>query len=182
MRAEEFIRKAVSYDPATGELRYTSATPDMFPAGKKSAVHNCNVWNALNSGRVALASPHREGYHCGSVVGRKFLAHRVAWFKHYGAWPAGEIDHINHDRTDNRIQNLRVVSREQNSKNLSTQTRRKGEPVGVYWYAPTSRWVVKINHNRRALHVGYFTDKAAAIAARKAAEQRLGFHKNHGAF
>ena len=176
------IKKLINYDPKTGELTYGHAEPWMFPNGKKSAAHNCAVWNAINAGKQALASPHREGYRAGSILGRKYLAHRVAWLITHGQWPEAEIDHINHDRSDNRLINLRAVSRIENTRNLSRQSKRLRGHTGIYWYHPTSRWVAKIHVDGRMLHLGYFTDQSEALAARKAAERRHGFHQNHGAF
>ena len=51
------------------------------------------------------------------MKGRQYLQHRVAWALHYGEWPASFIDHINHIRDDNRIHNLRVVTRAENNSN-----------------------------------------------------------------
>lgn len=48
---------------------------------------------------------------------KKYLAHRLAWLYVYGAWPLNEIDHINGDRSDNRIENLRLATSTQNKHN-----------------------------------------------------------------
>lgn len=174
------IPKLVEYDPASGALTYRRAEPWMFSSGMKSAEHNCAVWNAKNAGCRALSSLHREGYRAGSILGRKFLAHRVAWLISHGGWPEAEVDHINHDRSDNRLANLRAVTRHENARNLSRQASRCSGHTGVYWYAPTSRWVAKINVSGRMLHLGYFLNEAEAVSARKEAEQLHGFHQNHG--
>lgn len=176
------IKNLVEYDPSSGTLTYRRAEPWMFSNGAKSAEHTCAVWNAKNEGRRALSSPHREGYLAGSILGRKFLAHRAAWLIAHGKWPQAEIDHVNHDRSDNRLENLRDVTRRENARNLSRQASKCCGHTGVYWYAPTSRWVAKINVSGRMLHLGYFTDEYDAVCARKEAEQLHGFHKNHGAF
>lgn len=97
-----------------------------------------------------------------------------------GSWPDGEIDHINHVRSDNHVMNLRDASRGENSRNLSAQIRRTGASTGVYWYAATSRWVAKINVQGRGIHIGYFPTEIEAIAARKGAEQTYDFHHSHG--
>lgn len=62
---------------------------------------------------------HAKGYRHLHIYGETYKAHRVAWALHYGEWPEGEIDHINHIRDDNRIANLRIVTRTQQMQNLS---------------------------------------------------------------
>jgi len=67
------------------------------------------------SGKAAISKS--DGYIIIMVSGLSFVAHRVAWFINYGTWPTGVIDHINHDRSDNRIINLRDVSPTENARN-----------------------------------------------------------------
>jgi len=80
----------------------------------------------------------KEGQSCGWLCangyiyvttkgGRKVLAHRLAWLLTYGDWPVGDIDHINHDRSDNRLENLRELTRSQNLFN------RKNPFSGISW-------------------------------------------------
>lgn len=176
----EIVINLVAYNPETGVLTFRSATPDMFSDGRKSAKHVCAIWNAKNAAKPAFSARHSAGYLAGSLLGRKFLAHRIAWVIAKGEWPDGEIDHINHDRGDNRLVNLRQTTREENSKNLSMSINCPNGATGVYWYARTSRWVAKISIRGRSTHLGYFPEKTMAIAARKQAELRHGFHKNHG--
>ena len=154
----------------------------MFKAGRKSAEHQCAIWNAQHAGKDAFTSIGNHGYLTSSIRGKRYTAHRVAWAIFRGEWPEGEIDHVNHNRTDNRMHNLRHVSRSENARNLSRATNNPSGVTGVYWYEPTRRWVAKIHENGRMRHLGYFTDKDAAVSARIEAQSRLGFHKNHGAF
>lgn len=66
---------------------------------------------------------HSDNYKAVKVGGKLFLSHRLAWFYMYKVWPEGEIDHINGVRTDNRISNLRVVTRTGNNQNIRTAKR-----------------------------------------------------------
>lgn len=177
MLEPSYLRECLHYDPETGALTWLSRPEAHFQSGTKGAAHLAKIWNAKYAGKTAFSQVGSHGYRTSALRGRRMLAHRVAWAIYFGAWPQGEIDHINGDRTDNRLANLRVVCRSQNAKNLSVKS---GEMRGIYWYAPTKRWVAKINHQRRMLHLGYFKDKNAAIAARREAERKLGFHENHG--
>ena len=78
------------------------------------------------SGRIAWRTGHRAGLEAGTAKsgyirinfkGNIVCAHRLAWVLHYGAWPVGVIDHINRDRADNRIVNLRDVTPTENARN-----------------------------------------------------------------
>jgi len=90
------------------------------------------VWTAnrftSKIGTVATTGGHNSGYLRVTIDSKKYLAHRVAWFLHYGTQPA-EIDHINQDVTDNRIANLRSVDHATNMRNLKA--------TGIRWiYRP----------------------------------------------
>ncbi len=94
--------------------------------------------------------------------------------------PSGEIDHINGDRTDNRICNLRDVTSAGNSCNRRRQDRNTSGVTGVAWDKRASRWQARIGLNGKQKYLGYFDSLDEAVAARKAAELELGFHPNHG--
>ncbi|PXW23378.1 HNH endonuclease signature motif containing protein [Paraburkholderia caballeronis] len=106
---------------------------------------------------------------------QSYRAHRLVWQMMVGPIPAGnEIDHINGDKADNRIENLRIVSRAENAKNLSLQTRNKTGVPGVAFIN---------NHYRVTIgseYLGYFDSLDEAVQIRKSAEARLGYHANHG--
>lgn len=173
----EYLKTCLIYDPESGGLEWRVRPEDHFSGGAKTPAHEAAIWNSKYAGKPAFANPSSDGYRRTSVSGRKLLAHRVAWALHFGAWPGGEIDHINGVRHDNRMANLRCVDRQENARNLSVTS---GESRGVYWYAPTSRWVSKIYNAGKMLHLGYFKSRDDAVAARRAAERKYGFHENHG--
>lgn len=110
-----------------------------------------------------------HGYRVIVVQRHKYYEHRLAWFMTHGRWPAGELDHINRVRSDNRLCNLREVSRSQNANNTRTRTTNSSGVPGVYWNASAKRWVAQITENRKTRSLGCFVDKDAAIAARTAA-------------
>ena len=74
----------------------------------------------------------KDGYLIMKVKKRAFKAHRLAWFLFYGVFPTKEIDHINRDRKDNRISNLREVYREENVLNIPYNKNKETGIVGVY--------------------------------------------------
>lgn len=142
----EYVRRELDYDPDTGELRRKST-------GKR------------------VGSKTSNGYLATSVGGKTYLAHRLAWLIAYGAFPREDIDHINRDKSDNRLKNLRDVPRKLNIENRNpTRANTSGVP-GVYWEPENQKWRAKIRHNYKQIHLGRFATKAEAIRARQAAEQ-----------
>lgn len=104
-------------------------------------------------------------------------AHRLAWFLHHGEWPSEDLDHVNHERADNRIENLRLATNSQNAQNKLKAKQYGNRPChsrykGVTWHKRRSFWVAHINHNGKRLFLGEFAcEESAAEAYRlKAAE------------
>ena len=162
----EKLRELVSYDPSTGSLTWKDRVGD----GK---------FNSRLSGKPAFAQPSK-GYLTGRMLGGNYKAHRVAWAIYHGEWPSSQLDHINGNRADNRISNLRLVSHAENAKNQRPKTSNKsGEPC-VSWYARDRKWWVKITVDGRQKHIGYFDKIEDAVLARNAAWKENGFHENHG--
>ena len=108
-----------------------------------------------------------------------YRGHRIIWMMVYGHWP-DEIDHINGNRTDNRLCNLRNVTRQENSRNRCKSKKNTSGVMGVHWHILKKKWAARIKVDYEDLHLGYFSNKEDAIAARKAAEVKYRFHKNHG--
>lgn len=100
---------------------------------------------------------------------------------HNGQIPDGmEIDHINHIRTDNRIENLRLVSRLTNMKNKSMYANNSSGVTGVRWDSRFGEWISRITTNGKIIYLGSFDNINDAITARNVAEAKIGFHDNHG--
>lgn len=122
-------------------------------------------------------SVHSKGYISIGVCGKVYLAHRLAWLYVYGYLPDMQIDHINHNKQDNRINNLRVVTNSENHKNKGVS---KHGIFGVKWYEPYQMWRARITVDRKDISLGYFKEYNDAVNARKNAEAYYGFHSNHG--
>lgn len=106
-------------------------------------------------------------------------AHRLAWLFVHGNLPPGEIDHIDGDRANNRIANLRAVSRMENQHNRSTPKRdaRTAKVIGVSWFKPAQKWRAQIQVAKKKIHLGYHDTIEEAHAAYVKAKHEL--HPTH---
>lgn len=174
----EQLAELIEYDPTTGNMFWKPRPPEMFG-------HNGPYMNFKKNyeGRE-ITSKDQDGYVKVSMLihGERyhFKAHRVAWAIHYGSWPKGEVDHINHDRADNSIANLRDVSPAENQRNRPLQSNNKTGHVGVTWCERDRKFYAGIQIGGRRRYLGSFDDMREAVKARRAAEIEYGFHKNHG--
>ena len=164
----DYLRKRLRYEPETGKLFWLDY--EGMP----------NNWRARFAGKEAFTSIMNIGYSHGSVDGRLYLAHRVAYAIHHGEWPTMGVDHINGVRNDNRINNLRVVSQQDNLRNSSMKTNNTSGVTGVSWYKPTGRWLARVCVGYHRIHIGYFDTIEEATAARKEASAKYGFTERHG--
>jgi hypothetical protein len=171
----ELLRKLLRYDPDTGKLYWRERTSQVMPDGNYR-----RRWNNRFSGKEAMTAPDGHGYFVGRIFGKKHLAHRVIWAMVNNEWPIEDIDHINGSRGDNRIENLRHVSRVENSRNSAMKSNNTSGVVGVSWSRRDKRWRAGICIDGKEIFIGNFIDKADAIKARKNAEVAAGFHPNHG--
>lgn len=128
------------------------------------------------TGRPAFNSIGNHGYRCGSYNDTKYLAHRIAWLLATGKEP-GVIDHINGDKMDNRISNLRSVTQSENRKNVRIGKNNTSGTKGVFWDKSLGGWKAVIGSNKKKHYLGCFKNKQDAIQARLAAEPTYGFLK-----
>jgi len=121
-------------------------------------------WAKRGKGRYKAlpGSVHKQtGYVYMSVLGKKYLAHRLAWLYAHGEWPTNKIDHKNGDKMDNRIDNLRNASDAINSQNQrKPMARNKIGLLGVSMHGSGFRAQIKVNYQR----VGLGSFKSAELA------------------
>jgi hypothetical protein len=146
------LRELVDYDPETGAM----------------------TWRA--TGKPA-GSRHSRGYWQISIDGRKYLRHHLAFLYVLGRWATVEIDHINGDKTDDRIDNLREATRTQNSWNKGLTARNKSGLKGASWDSHNRRWRGQINVGGKMAYLGSFQTPEEAHAAYVEAARKL-----HGEF
>lgn len=108
------------------------------------------------------------------------FSHRVAWLIAHGRIPDGDIDHINRNPADNRIENLRDVSKAINHRNQTMSCNNKSGVTGVTWHKAYEKWRTYASINGRQHHLGYFTCIHEATSAVKDFRAKHGFTASHG--
>lgn len=164
-------------DAEAGHLIWKRRPVEMF--GGLNPELTCRTWNGRNAGKRALCTMNGHGYLHGAIFGRSTKAHSVIWAMHHGTW-ASLLDHINGDKTDNRIANLRQVSVAENARNTKLSRVNTSGHQGVHWDGVNGAWVSKIKVDKRTIFLGRFREIRDAVSARKDAEAQNGFHPNHG--
>jgi hypothetical protein len=154
------LHKALDYAPDTGVFRWKHR-PDM-PVR----------WNTRWAGKAA-GGMQENGYWRIAIHDSRHLAHRLAWLYVHGDWPSHYLDHINLDRLDNRIANLREADDAQNSANISTRENTRSGYRGVWFRSQRNVWCAQIHFRGRKQHLGSFKNKEDAAAAYAKAARRL---------
>jgi hypothetical protein len=176
----EELRQLLRYEPETGKLFWREAPLSLFTDAGYPAAHRCALWNGKYAGREALAYREKSRpYAYGDIFGTKVYAHRAIVALHEGEWPK-VVDHIDGDKTNNRLSNLRSVTTRENAMNGGFRRDNTSGVTGVYLDKRDNRWCAEIFCSGRKIHIGRFRDFESAKAAREAHEAVLGFHPNHG--
>jgi hypothetical protein len=171
----EVLRQLLKYDAETGRLFWKLRDRSMFGSDRAA-----NTWNSRYAGREAFTAKTRGGYRVGRVGDTAFYAHRVIWAITHGEWPDQQIDHINGDTSDNRLENLRAVCCVENGRNTKIHAHNTSGLMGVCWDSSCQKWAASITVRQRKVALGRFPTFDEAANARAAAEAKYGFHPNHG--
>lgn len=164
----DYLRKRLRYEPETGKLFWLDY--EGMP----------QRWLTRWVGKEAFTAADTGGYLHGQVCGKLFRAHRIAWSIYYGEHPKGEIDHINGLTDDNRIENLRVVTIQDNRRNQKKPITNTSGVVGVGWDKSRGLWTSSIKVGGVQKNLGRFCCFGQAVKTRHDAEKVYGFHENHG--
>lgn len=121
----------------------------------------------------------RKGYRHFRIQGETVKAHRMA-FVYMGLDIPDQVDHINHDRDDNRWGNLRIATQNINMGNKKIYKNNKSGFHGVYWRADRKMWVSSVQFRKKRVNLGQYAEKQDAINAVEIAHKEYGFHENHG--
>lgn len=122
------------------------------------------------------------GYFYVGVDGQNHYLHRLIWFFFNGQNPKHTIDHINHDKGDNRIENLRDVTQKVNSRNMGNVKQNSLGFAGVTFNKRDNRWLAKIKVDYKQIYLGQYETLEEAISMRMTANDHYGFSNDHGSF
>jgi hypothetical protein len=148
-------RRLFDYDWVTGEMTWAVRT--------KGAVLGARA-----------GCPQTDGYLQVTVRQRRHVVHRVVWLWWYGQWPQQFIDHINLDKGDNRIANLRDVTRSMNQQNQRTVGRTSiSGLIGAHYVKRLGRYSSSISVDKRTTHLGFFDTAEEAHACYLEAKARI---------
>lgn len=176
---KELLDQLLKYDERSGKLFWLPRSPEMFEHGRRDADWRAANWNSKCAGKQAFAILSPNGYLAGKLGPRRFYAHRLIWRMVFDETP-DDIDHIDGNRTNNRISNLRAVDRTANNRNSQYRRRSNSGHLGVYWNQAAKKWHASISVNNQQEHIGFFDHIDDAIAARKDRERYYGFSERHG--
>lgn len=155
---QEKLNSVFAYDPVSGIVTHKHTTL------------------SGNSGDV-VGYLHNEGYITAYVGRKEYLLHRLIWLMQTGEWPV-QVDHKDHNRSNNAWLNLRNVVSRDNQLNMSKRVS-KLDIQGVRQLR-SGKYHAYIMVNRKQISLGSFEELSDATKARKEAELRYGFHENHG--
>lgn len=150
------LREAVDLNHDTGMMTWKVRPIHHF---ESASTHS--AWNKKFSGKPAFNSP-KHGYMQGEFMGKKYGAHRIVWALHYGVWPDHHIDHINEDKSDNSLENLRVANRYENAQNRGAQVNNTSGLKGVWFDNGRGCWRATIRAFGRKYELGYYASKELA--------------------
>lgn len=149
MLTQKMLKEVVSYDPKTGSMRWRIGRGRRVIVGRE------------------IGCVNHEGYRYASVLGKKYVCHRLAWLYVHGKFPEFYIDHINGNPSDNRIDNLRIATNHQNQGNSKKKSTNSSGVKGVRRHG--HKWRAEVTVNRKRIHLGLFANLADAKKAYDAA-------------
>jgi hypothetical protein len=156
---QQRLHELLRYDLETGVFTYACARPK------------------VRVGAVAGHTHAGHGYRQIKLDGRLYLAHRLAWLYVHGRWPSDMLDHIDRDRTNNRLSNLRESDRFLNRQNALVPRNSTSGIKGVTWNSTLGKWHARIGFGNKRHHVGWFHSAEDAALARAAAEKQMHMHR-----
>ena len=176
------LRQLVQCDPYTGDFVWLERPLHLCRTGNTSREANCRAWNKRFAGKPAFTTKSVHGYYQGAIFHRIYRAHLVAYALYHGEWLEYpyEIDHWDKDKLNNRISNLRPVTKSENNCNMRLKSTNTSGYNGVRWNVRDQVYVARGQAKGYPhLYAGFKTE-AEAVACRKAWEEGKPFTAWHG--
>jgi hypothetical protein len=174
------FERIIEYDPETGTLLWKTRSPESFTCKNVERKRVAARWNKNRAGKQAgIVNP--RGYRVICVEARTYSAHRIAFALMTGGWPDSQVDHINHQKDDNRWVNLRAATPTENARNRPIPDDNTSGAIGVHFHNPSGKYHARITDHGKRIHLGTFASVAEAAAARSTANLAYDYHPNHGA-
>jgi len=170
---QAFLKNIIDYNPETGEVFWKQRCAHLF---KNES--SCKSWNTRYAGKQ-IHNVDGKGYNSVFILGNQYRVHRLIWLLVYGYFPK-TIDHVNGNPLDNRLENLRSVTSQENHMNQKISSANTSGVTGVYFNRSRGLWCAQMKFNGKAYHLGSSKNKSEAIGLRKKEEERLGFSRRHG--
>ena len=166
----EVLRQLLRYEPETGKLFWLQRGPQWFTRDGCAPEAVAAQWNARYAGQEAFTASLSSGYRTGSIFDCMYRAHRVIWAMTSGKWPLHMIDHINGDRSDNRLTNLREATNAENMQNRGPTRKNATGFKGVIRRG--RKFSARIKVDGRTTYLGFHdtAEQAASAYARASAD------------
>lgn len=150
----EELAEVLDYFPDTGDFIWKESR------GSR-AIKGCSAGTITPDGYVSIR-----------VKGHIYRAHRLAWLYCFREWPEQFIDHINGNRQDNRLDNLREATKTQNSYNTKVHKDNGTGVKGVYYNKANNNYRAQIRYNGKTISLGSFKtiEEASEVYNKKAIE------------
>lgn len=168
---------------AAGMVDYNPDTGSMIWRAKDESAPDAARWNSRYAGKEC-GTLDDKGYR--RILFRfngspfRIRAHRLAWFISYGSLPLAEVDHINQNKADNRLTNLRDVPKAINQRNGTRKGNNTSGVAGVSWHKQRGKWCAQASVDGKHYHLGLFEEITAAETAARKFRAGHGFTETHG--
>lgn len=175
---QEILHVFLNYDKETGILYWRKRNIESFNGEEKLRIGNS--WNTRFAGKEAFGLMNHEGRKGGPFNGKVYNASRIVWVYVHGNQPTGEIDHINGNVKDNRIENLRDVSHAINGKNCKLYKNSPSGVAGVRWVPGLKKWAAAATVDKIYYRLGLYREKLTAQIVVENFRLKNGFTERHG--
>lgn len=155
------LKNLLKYDKYTGKFTYKISS---------GSVKKGNFAGYINP----------KGYEVICINKKLYLSHRLAFLYVTGKFPNKLVDHIDHNKLNNKWKNIRGCNLEDNQLNRSLNKNNKSGFNGIEWNKRDSKWSVRINIKGKRKYLGSYKNIKEAIKVRKEANIKYNYHKNHG--